>query len=109
MGNGEFGRDAGVSGLFGLTRVEWEEALDDGRDIGRLVGVKNKKGTPETSSRCLCIRSRTCCSNISESSTPKFVWRSSLSLSSCSSPRRVTTFVTTEVLMRVDSSLSLFS
>ena len=120
MGNGELGREDGVSGLVALSRVEWQEALDEGREIGRRVGVKNKNGTPVTSSRCLCMRSRTCCSSwqgrseeeidcINEpqtvsSSTPSEVLSSSLSSSSRSSPRSAATFVTRDVVIRVNSS-----
>jgi len=61
--SGELGADDGVSGRVGYKRVEWVEARDDGRDIGRRVGVRKRKGTPATSSRCLCIRSKTFCSS----------------------------------------------
>ena len=63
MGNGELGKEAGVSALAALSRVEWDEALDEGRDIGRRVRARNKDDTPATSSRSLCMRSRVCCSS----------------------------------------------
>lgn len=53
----------GVSGRLGIRRAECEDAREDGREMGRLVGVKKRNGTPATSSRCLCMRSRTCCSS----------------------------------------------
>lgn len=56
---GEGGAEEGVSGRAGWRRAEWEDAREDGRETGRRVGVRNKKGTPATSSRCLCMRSRT--------------------------------------------------
>jgi hypothetical protein len=63
IASGELGAEVGVSGLFGMRRAEWLDAREDGRDIGRLVGVRKRKGTPATSSRCLCMRSRTLCSS----------------------------------------------
>src|ERR1700685_3919737 len=58
--NGEGGPEVGVSGRF--SRTECDEAREEGRDAGRRVGVRNRNGTPATSSRCLCIKSKTCCS-----------------------------------------------
>lgn len=67
---GELGADAGVvSGLF-TKRADGFEALDEGREMGRRVGVKNMKGTPAISSRCLCIRSKTCCSSYEDKISP---------------------------------------
>lgn len=42
----------GVSGRGGpgARRKEWLEAREEGRDIARRVGVRNKKGTPAASS-----------------------------------------------------------
>lgn len=63
IARGELGTEVGVSGLLGMNRAaEWVEAREEGRD-GRLVGVKKRKGTPATSSWCLCIKSKTCCSS----------------------------------------------
>jgi hypothetical protein len=60
MARGELGTEVGVSGLY--RAAEWVEAREEGRD-GRRVGVKKRKGTPATSSWCLCIKSKTCCSS----------------------------------------------
>lgn len=62
IARGEVGTELGVSGLFGIRRAEWVEAREEGRD-GRRVGVKKRKGTPDTSSWCLCIKSKICCSS----------------------------------------------
>ena len=43
------------------------EVREEGREIGRRLGVRKRKGTPATSSLCLCIRSRTCCSSYGRS------------------------------------------
>lgn len=59
IASGELGADVGVSGRA-IRRAECVEALEDGRDMGRRVGVRNRNGTLSTSSRCLCMRSRTC-------------------------------------------------
>lgn len=60
---GEVGAEDGVSGRVGYRRVELVDAREDGREIGRRVGVRNRKGTPAISSRCLCIKSKTFCSS----------------------------------------------
>lgn len=60
---GDAGAEFGVSGLTGYKRVELVEVLEDGRDMGRRVGVRKRNGTPATSSLCLCMRSSTFCSS----------------------------------------------
>lgn len=55
---GDVGIELGVSGRFGARRNELVDAREEGRE-GRFVGVRKRNGTPETSSRCLCISSST--------------------------------------------------
>ena len=52
MASGELGAELGVSGRA-IRRAEWEwvDARDDGREMGRRVGVRKTNGTPSTSSR----------------------------------------------------------
>lgn len=68
--NGDVGAEDGVSGRAGYRRFELD-AREEGREIGRRVGVRKRNGTPATSSRCLCIKSNTFCSNYSLVSVPK--------------------------------------
>ncbi|KAF9542983.1 hypothetical protein CPC08DRAFT_433908 [Agrocybe pediades] len=51
LAKGEVGAEMGVSGH----RREVDEALDDGREIGHRIGVRNKMGTAVKLSRCLCM------------------------------------------------------
>ena len=53
--------DCGVSGLGGpgATRNECVDAREEGREIGRLVGVRKRNGTPAVSSLLACISSST--------------------------------------------------
>lgn len=63
IASGELGAELGVSGRLGIKRAEWVEAREEGREMGRRVGVRKRKGTLSMSSLCLCMRSRTCCSS----------------------------------------------
>jgi hypothetical protein len=69
-----------VTGVCGrLKEREWArgeegaealfDAREDGLEMGLRVGVRKRKGTPATSSRCLCISSNTLCSICSTSAT----------------------------------------
>lgn len=61
---GEEGAEDGVSGR---SLAELVDPREDGLEMGLRVGVKKRKGTPATSSRCLCMRSNTLWSACSKS------------------------------------------